>query len=268
MTIEPLTPQYRRFEISNVLRSMGSAVGRNFLVFFGLAVLLQGLPTAVLGWFQHGSLVPIMENGAGASDFSQLSKIWLFGAIGGLLNIIVSNVLLVALTQGVVNNLRGLSTSFGDCLSSGLRYFLPAVGIGLSIGLCVMFGLVFFIVPGVILSLGWCVSVPVLVTEGRGVFASIGRSWQLTSGYKGSIFLLGLILVALSFALNMVGQGIAASFMGLGFSTYYLILLVVVAPLLTSIGSIFGAAGAASVYYELRQVKEGVGAESLAAVFE
>ena len=187
MTIEPLTPQYRRFEISNVLRSMGSAVGRNFLVFFGLAVLLQGLPTAVLGWFQHGSLVPIMENGGGAGDFSQLSKIWLFSAIGGLIGFVASNVLVVALTKGVVNNLRGLSTSLGDCLSTGLRYFLPAVGIALSTAICIVFGLVFFVVPGIILALGWCIAVPVLVTENRGVFGSISRSWQLTSGYKGSI---------------------------------------------------------------------------------
>ena len=268
MTIEPLTPQTRRFEISNVLRAMSSAIGRNGVVFFGLAALLQGVPTAVVGYVQYVNMAPMLANGPAATDFSQISKLWIFGALGGLVSIVTSNVLLVALTHGMVNSLRGLSSSFADCLSSGVRYFLPAIGIGICVAVCVMFGVVFFIVPGVILGLGWCVAVPVLVTEGRGVFGSIGRSWRLTDGYKGSIFLLGLIYLALSLGLNMVGQAIAGVFMSFGFSIYYLILMAIISPLLLASGSVFGAAGAASAYYELRQVKEGVGVEALASVFE
>lgn len=268
MTIEPLTPQLRRFEISNVLRSTGAAIGRNAAVFFGLAFILQGLPTAILGYVQYSAMAPILDGAAEASDLTNMWRILAFSGIGGLVSIVFSSVLQVALTYGVVNSLRGQTTSLADCLSSGLRFFLPAVGVGIVVGVCVFFGIIFFIVPGVILALGWSVTVPVLVAEGRGVFGSIGRAWRLTDGYKGSLFLLGLIFLGLSLALSMVGQGIAAAFLSSGMSTYNLILMVAVSPLMAAVSSVFGSAGIASAYYELRQAREGVGVEALAQVFE
>lgn len=268
MTIEPLTPQFRRFEISNVLRSTGAAIGRNAAVFFGLAILFQGLPTAILGYFQHSAMAPLLAGEPDAGAFASAMRIWAYTGVGALVSVVFSSVLQVALTHGVVNSLRGQTVSLSECLSSGLRYFLPAVGIGLSVGLCVIFGFVFFIVPGVILALGWCVAVPVLVAESRGVFGSISRAWRLTDGYKGSLFLLGLIFVGLSLVLSTVGQGIAAAFLATGMSTYNLILMAVISPLMATVSSVIGSAGVASAYYELRQVKEGVGVEALAQVFE
>jgi hypothetical protein len=42
----------------------------------------------------------------------------------------------------------------------------------------------------------------------------------------------------------------------------------VVTPLLQALGALIGAAGVASIYFELRTIKEGVGVEALARAFE
>jgi hypothetical protein len=42
----------------------------------------------------------------------------------------------------------------------------------------------------------------------------------------------------------------------------------VVAPLSQTVWALLGAAGVASVYFELRTIKEGVGAEALARAFD
>ena len=42
----------------------------------------------------------------------------------------------------------------------------------------------------------------------------------------------------------------------------------VVAPILQTLGALIGAAGVASIYFELRTIKEGVGVEALAAAFD
>jgi len=106
---------------------------------------------------------------------------------------VLQSVLQAALCHGVMSSLLGRRASFADCLRTGVRFVLPAALIGLVTGIACFFGLLCLVVPGVILALGWAVSVPVAVVEERGVFESIGRSWSLTDGYKGQIFLLALI---------------------------------------------------------------------------
>ena len=129
-------------------------------------------------------------------------------------------------------------------------------------------GLFLFIVPGVILALALCVAAPVRVVEGLGVFNSMGRSGDLTRGHRGAILLLfilygiGLIVVqslaAVLFTVTTLGSPDISS----------LLSRIVLAPLLQAVGALVGAAGVASIYFELRTIKEGVGAEALAAAFD
>ena len=42
----------------------------------------------------------------------------------------------------------------------------------------------------------------------------------------------------------------------------------IIAPLVETVGALVGAAGVASIYFELRTIKDGVGVESLAAAFD
>jgi hypothetical protein len=273
-----LNPTVPSLSISAVLNSMSRAVGQNAAAFFALSALLQGLPLAVIGFLQYQAIGPTMSQfsqlGSGAAppagtmpDMSGFFRFWLISMGAGLLSFVLQSVLQAALCHGVMSSLLGRRASFVDCLRTGVRFVLPAVLIGLVTGIACFIGLLCLIVPGVILALGWAVSVPVAVVEERGVFESIGRSWRLTDGYKGQIFLLALVYGVVVWIGSMAVGSASGS---LGYSNIGLsmmIQLVIVAPMLTTLTAVLGTAGGAALYYELRSVKEGVGAEEMAQVF-
>jgi len=106
------------------------------------------------------------------------------------------------------------------------------------------------------------------VVEGHGVFAALSRSSDLTRGHRGAILLL--------FVMFAIGSAILRSFAEILPLTTAIaapdaaqaIRDLVVTPLLQALGAMFGAAGVASIYFELRTIKEGVGIEALAKAFE
>jgi hypothetical protein len=120
------------------------------------------------------------------------------------------------------------------------------------------------IAPGIILSLGWSVIVPVRVVEKKAIFDVFGRSWQLTSGYRWPIFGLFLIVGLGSLALQFVITPINGLISGTGGLAIYMAAAVIVRVVL----ALFGATLVGVIYYELRSVQEGIGPEALAAVFD
>ena len=129
-------------------------------------------------------------------------------------------------------------------------------------------GLFLLIVPGVILALALCVSAPAQVVEGHGVFEALGRSSDLTRNHRGAILLL-FVLFFIGFAILRAFAEIVpltASFASIGAADTTK--LMVVDPLIQALSALLGAAGIASIYFELRTIKEGVGVEALAKAFE
>ena len=243
-----------RFDIGRVIGRMFGVIGRNFGVFAALALLLSGLPTALLGLARTG-LLP----STGALD---LGLSWSL-----LFNMLIGAWLQAALIRGSISDLNGARAAFGDCLGTATGDILPLIGVSiLTTVICVM-GLFFFVVPGIILALILSVSAPVRVVERTGVFAALGRSGDLTRGHRGAIFLLFLL-----YGVGMVVGGLVLSlataplaFVG---QSHVLVDAVVITPLVGAFTALIGAAGIASIYFELRTVKEGIGIEALAAVFD
>lgn len=65
---------------------------------------------------------------------------------------------------------------------------LPYIGMSLLSSLAVMLGMIVFILPGLFLMARWSIAQPLLVSRGGGVMASLGESWERTSGNELSIF--------------------------------------------------------------------------------
>ena len=252
-----------RFDMGRVVSRTFGAIGQNWLVFGLLALLLASAPQAAVGFARvamSGSLISGV-----ATTFSWQA----FGlAIGaGLVGLLSSCVLQAALTHGTVSYLNGRPASFGDCLSTGVRLLFPVLGIGILLGLALVFGLILLIVPGVLMGLAWIVTVPVEVIERRGVLNAFGRSADLTRNHRGAIF-------GLSVAYWVVVWALSAALAGLSFGALLhpngvlAIVAVVVSALLQGAIGLLGSAGIAAIYYELRSIKEGIGPEELAAVFD
>jgi ABC-type arginine/histidine transport system permease subunit len=100
----------------------------------------------------------------------------------------------------------------------------------------------------------------VRVTEGPGVFRAMQRSGELTSGSRWKILLLFLVYLLAAFVLSVV-FGILRLF-GEEVTNF------VIQPVLNTFVSLLLTVGVAALYYELRRNKEGVGPESLAAIFD
>jgi hypothetical protein len=106
------------------------------------------------------------------------------------------------------------------------------------------------------------------VVERKRILDSLSRSAELTKGYRWPIFgavvvfYLGAAILQMAvrpmFGLAIMAPNAAAM------STTYIILNAVI-QLFTSMVS---TTGVATIYYELRSVKEGIGPEQLASVFD
>ncbi len=253
-----------QFSIGRVISRAFSVIGKNAVTFFVLALIVQ-LPVSALNYYT------LTTTPAGLSQQQILARTFepqalaLVGGIG-LVYLILSLVLQAAILRGAIASLSGKSATLGECLSTGLSVFFPMIGITILMFLGAFLGFILLIVPGIMLLLRWSVSIPVRIMEGPGILKSMGRSAELTRGHRWAIFgtliVFGIISIGLSIVLALVASTAGAS----GSSGAEMISLVTSA-IVGMISIVLGAAGSASIYYELRSIKDGIGAEQLAAVF-
>lgn len=262
------------FSIGRVINRLFGVLGRNLWLLLLLSILLVGLPTAIV------SVVQLSLFSANTADPFGAARL-VIGVAAFLVSIASNAVLQAAVIHVTVNDLSGRRPELGESLAVGLRYFLPLLGISLIAGIGCFVGAIFFIIPGVLLALALSVAAPAEVMERVGVFGALGRSVELTRNNRGSIFVLALAYVVVMWIVEAVMGGVAIAIgfssvraasatpgqLPAGFQTFQWLsagLGVVLNTLLASLSS----AGVASIYFELRQTKEGVGAEQLAAVFD
>ena len=94
-------------------------------------------------------------------------------------------------------------------LDSFLRvkgHLLGVIGISFIMLVAVTVGLLAFLVPGILLAIIWSLSVPAKVLENKGPLAAMSRSVDLTKGDWGRIFVVGLLVVVLSYGVRMLLQ--------------------------------------------------------------
>jgi hypothetical protein len=186
------------------------------------------------------------------------------GVIVGLLSLILQATIIYA----AASDLNGRPVSVADSLRAGLYAFIPLVAIGILTGLAVGIGFILLIVPGVMLALAWCVVVPIFVVERPNIMDVFGRSAALTRGNRWRIlglfciFIVAILVVELVFGIvggltNIISLG------GFPFLTRLIVL-----PLMQTASGLIGATAGAVLYMELRRVREGVGPEGLAALFD
>ena len=240
-----------RFDMGRIIQRTFGTVARNWVAFGILALPFSVIPQALLQW----DIVGIRpDTGAGVGPALG------FGGGLSLIALVGGFILQAALTYGSVADLNGRRASIGECLSVGLRNILPLLGLGVLMGLAVTLGFALFIVPGVLMILAWSVAVPSLVVERVGVFGAFGRSADLTQGHRGAIFILLIVFWILS---AVIGAAAAAVVSVAG-----PVASMIVLGLVRGAETLIWAAGVASIYSELRAIKEGVGPEALAAVFD
>ena len=247
------------FDIGRVIQRTIALVGRNFVPFFVLALVLTGLPALILQTVLPTDPAAIQNApGSYATTFF----------IGLLVSLATGVVLQGALTRAVIDDLSGKGVRLGEAVSNAVALILPLIGLGILLGLGVLAGMVFLIVPGVYLALCWIVASPVMVVERLGVVASMQRSMKLTQNHRWAIlgllvlFFIGYMIVGAVIA-ALVGGSLANLANPGGPPLPFLILMTLIGVVVSVVGTV----GVAAIYFELRQIKDGVGVTELAQVF-
>jgi hypothetical protein len=242
----------RRFEIGRVVERTFSVIGRNFVAFYLLTLILSSLPTVVAE-----ALSEAYRDGAAFGLASSLASLAIY-----LLNFITSLLVQGAVVWGAVADLNGRKAGLGELFRQGAQRALPVLGVSIVMGLATGLGLVLFLVPGLILATVWCTAVPVTVIERPKGLAALSRSADLTRGSRWAIFGLLMLYVVLA----LIEVTIAATLgrlIGATGPAY-----IVIVALIDALVVLVGAVGGAVLYVELRAAREGVAPETLASVFD
>jgi len=249
-------------DIGRVIQETLQVLGRHLVTFLVLSLILVGIPRALLGIVQ----VSMLRNAISTMTFGGPALYWSF--LGGLVAVVTSAILQAAIISGAASDLNGRPVSVGESLRIGLRAFLPLIGLSILLGLALAFGFMLLIVPGVLMWLAWCVAVPAYVVEQPGVFASFERSADLTRGNRLRIFALGCVFVVAAIVISIV-LGIVGGILGMVTAGLFVFVnAAIISPIISAALAALASTLSAVLYMELRRVREGVGPQGLAAIFD
>ena len=259
------------FRVGEVLGRSIAILGRN-LVPFGILALIFTWPLLFFSSpmaedVASGTTSPYGSGAAGSTDPFTAGEVAVIGGVV-LAAVVVAIVLYMLSTStmvyGTFQDLRGRRIGVATCVRRGLATVFPVLGVALLYTLAVMLGSVALIVPGVMLYTAFWVAIPVAVVERPGVVASLKRSAALTKGHRwrifGMIMVLALLNGVVDSTLQMSSNGAAG--------TAAMAVHAVVSYLATAFFIAFGAVTTAVAYHDLRLVKEGLGIDEIAAVFD
>ena len=232
--------------------SAGRVLGAGFSIYFRNLPML-GLLTAI-GFAPYGAYQlwsPLQPT----TFTSVIVDFFLYVVCGALVE--------GGLAYGVVTSLRGTQdVDLWRVFGRSLRVLPRITLLSFVVGLLVLFGLFFLVIPGLVVALMLFVAVPASVMEGGGIGKALSRSSDLTEGYKGGLFVVVLVVtvpvMAFSFLMELtVARGFEPLFRDI-------VEFVIADFLFAGIG----ATCAAVAYHDLRILNDGVDTETIAAAFD
>ena len=231
------------FRIGRVFSRTLTLLSRTFPIYFAVAAV-AALPSVLIA------------NSGSESD----------AAVSPVLLAVLTTLVLNPLSQAVMlhtafQDMSGRRISLSEALRAALGRWLPLVGLSICVGFGIVCGFILLIVPGFVLMIMWYVANPACIVERLGVFASMGRSSELTKGHRWAIFGMFVLIAIASGVMSAVVKGV----LGLSGSTG----LVISGNLAwTALATAFAAVFAIATYHDLRVAKEGVDTRHIVAVFD
>jgi len=185
--------------------STGELLDRTFSLYrghFGLFVGIFAVPYLVVLAFQLIGL--LFQSPNPSLSTTLIAMVWSIGA--GILALVVTSVSHAATVVAVSNLHLDRPASIADSFSSVKGQVLGVMGLSFLVSMAAGLGLILLIVPGVILLITWSVAIPAKILERKGVSDAMSRSMELTKGSWGRIFVIGLLVLVLKFAVSALLQ--------------------------------------------------------------
>lgn len=246
-----------RFGMGRVVTQTFGVIRRNVVPIFLLCCIVYVAQTGVSYVLGRAAIKLIVGRQAWSTA---LPSMFIDQALRALL---LGSVIYIA-----VEDLDSRRARLGPAILFGVQMTIPVLLMTLLINLGFIVGSL-LIVTGMMLMLRWFVAVPVRIIEGPGFRRVLSRSAALTKGHRWKLFGLSVSYGVLVIVLSLPSAQLTGVFAGkttplAGFNPgLYLMTMV-----LSVVASAISAVGTATIYGELRRVKEGGLPNQLAAVFE
>jgi hypothetical protein len=251
--------------LGEILDRMFSIYRKNFLMLVGIAGLPYAGVTVIIGFLV--GLAALVATGS-APDSARIG----IGAVGGIFLIVIIVMVFVFVVAIILASLGtyvavwdiqvGRQTGIKRAYRVAWSHAGAAILAGILAGLAIIAGFFLLIVPGIIVYLALSLIYPVIIAEDSGGAESLGRSWELTKGYRWKIFVAGLVSLAVSMAITYGIQIPMLVIASVSFTQGNPPIWFVIANALASvIGSVVPAPllaiASCLIYYDARVRKEG-----------
>jgi hypothetical protein len=183
--------------------TVGELLDRTFFLYrahFGLFLGIAALPNLITLAFQLSRVV--IQPGSTGVLFE---LIWVPASL-------VVYLMTIAVSQGAtVIAVSQIQLGRDTSISEAFATIRPRIGelsiITLAMGVMIAVGFVLLLVPGIVLSMMWALTIPVAVLENRGLRDSLARSSELTKGHRGRVFLIYFLIIVLVYIASLLVQG-------------------------------------------------------------
>lgn len=245
---------------------VGTIISESFSILFGnfFTVLILGFVAGFAGFLINGMIIGF-EAALGVPD----PDAFVIGTIvSSVIGIIIYAIIVAMFVQLAYNAKLGRKGSLGEYFSAALGPLFAVAVLSIVVSLLTAVGMIALIVGGLWIYAVFYVFVPAAVIEKTG-FGSLGRSAGLTKGYRWPIVGLFIVMmIILMFVFGILGALLVGVIVATSASTGALIGLGAVNAALTGLFYGLSAISVALVYARLREIKEGVAVDQIAAVFE
>jgi hypothetical protein len=169
---------------------------KHFLLFIGIAAL----PNLVLLMFQ------LVQVGMQSSSTATVAMKFLALLITLLANLVTMSIVQAATVVAVSDVHLGHTSGIGVAYAGMRDCWFDILLVIIIVGICVAFGAIFLIVPGILIALSRSLAVPVAVIEKQGPLDSMHRSSQLTQGCRGAIFVILVLVTVIKIVVSFIFQ--------------------------------------------------------------
>lgn len=254
---------------------VGNIIGETFSIFFKniikiatlafvpsvLALIVSGLS---IGWgMTFGTADPLSDPGAIPGPGFGLGIL-----VSTIFSMIAYGLTIGLLVQLAYDAKQNRNRSIGDYFSPAIRGLFPLVVLSLAVGILAGLGAILLVLPGLWVYAVFSAVVPAIVIERAG-FGAMGRSAALTKEYRWPILGTLLVVLILTAVLNFVVTFVLSFVVGIGGSGFFgIIISLIVFGLIYAVSYGLSAVTIALIYARLREIKEGVSVDELAAVFD
>jgi uncharacterized membrane protein len=149
-------------------------------------------------WFVAGVAEGMERLFAGHRSMFNPIRVGVAG-VGSIVSFVVTSFIGAGIMNFSLKVARGAPYAFGDLFGS-INILAPVLLANLVTTIVVFFGLLLFIVPGVILALGLSMAIALIMDKNVGPIEAVTESWKLTDGHKANLFVYMIIAFGLFIA--------------------------------------------------------------------